>query len=173
VPAAGEPTVNRSVLVWIHGGSLVGGNGKSEARWLAHDGNIVVVSINYRLGPLGYLYTEVVGHDGNYGLHDQLLALHWVKENIVHFGGDPNQVTIAGQSAGSWSVSALVLCPLAKGLFHRAIMQSGAATTATISKEVALKHTVQLAIHLNCTHEGPKMITCLRGKTVDQLLQVS
>ncbi len=121
------------VMVWIHGGSLVGGSG-SEAMYdgvaMARQG-IVFVSINYRLGLLGYfahpaLSAESPQHlSGNYGLLDQIEALRWVRDNIGAFGGDPQQVTIAGESAGALSVIALLSSPAARGLFAKAISQSG------------------------------------------------
>jgi para-nitrobenzyl esterase len=121
------------VMVWIHGGALVGGS-SSEPMYdgvkLAERG-IVVVSINYRLGLLGYLAHPALSAEspqrlsGNYGLLDQIEALRWVRDNIAVFGGDPGQVTIAGESAGALSVIALMASPLAQGLFTRAIVQSG------------------------------------------------
>jgi len=127
---AGE---TRPVFVWIHGGALTKGSGISDVRDgvpLAQQG-VVVVSLNYRLGALGYLaHPELSAESphkssGNYGVLDQIAALAWVKKNIAAFGGDPSRVTIGGESAGSWSVNALVASPLAKGLFIRAIGQSG------------------------------------------------
>jgi para-nitrobenzyl esterase len=121
------------VMVWIHGGALVGGSSSEpmyDGTRLAQQG-IVVVTINYRLGLLGYfahpaLSAESPQHlSGNYGLLDQLEALRWVHDNIAQFGGDPAQVTIAGESAGGLSSIALMASPLAQGLFVRAIVQSG------------------------------------------------
>lgn len=120
------------VLVYIHGGGFIAGDG-SELRYdgaaLARDG-IVVVTINHRLGPLGFLahpwLRDARGGSGNYGLMDQVAALRWVRRNIAAFGGDPRRVTIAGESAGSVSVSALVAAPAARGLFRAAIGESGA-----------------------------------------------
>ena len=123
----------RPVMLWIHGGGLIGGSGsrpREDGAALARKG-AVLVTINYRLGPLGYLaHPELTAESehnssGNYGLLDQIVALQWVQRNIASFGGDPNRVTIFGVSAGSWSVSYLVATPLAKGLFHQAIGQSG------------------------------------------------
>jgi para-nitrobenzyl esterase len=121
------------VMVWIHGGALLGG-GSSEPLYdgvkLARQG-IVLVSINYRLGLLGYfahpaLSAESPQHlSGNYGLLDQIAALRWVQDNIAAFGGDPGEVTIAGESAGGLSAIALMASPQAKGLFQKAIVQSG------------------------------------------------
>ena len=123
---------NAPVFVWIHGGSLVAGNG-SEAMYdgarLAAQG-LVVVTINYRLGVLGYLAHPQLseespdGVSGNYGLLDQVEALRWVQRNIAAFGGDPGRVTIAGESAGALSVMYLMAAPPAHGLFQRAVAQS-------------------------------------------------
>lgn len=127
---AGE---KRPVMVWVHGGALTRGSGATPA----YDGTamakkgVVLVTINYRLGPFGYLaHPELTAESpnrssGNYGSLDQIAALKWVQKNITAFGGDPSRVTIFGESAGSWSVNVLVASPLAKGLFHRAIGQSG------------------------------------------------
>src|SRR5205085_6818169 len=123
----------RPVFVWIHGGALTRGSGTSDVRDgvpLARRG-VVLVSVNYRLGALGYLaHPELTAESpqhasGNYGVLDQIAALTWVQKNIAAFGGDPAQVTIAGESAGSWSVNTLVASPLASGLFVRAIGESG------------------------------------------------
>lgn len=128
-------TAKLPVMVWIYGGGFVAGS-TSEARQdgshLAQQG-VVVVSMNYRLGIFGFLvHPELAkesGHNsaGNYGLLDQLAALRWVQDNIAGFGGNPGNVTIFGESAGSFSVSALMASPLAKGLFQKAIGESGAA----------------------------------------------
>ncbi|RIA46988.1 carboxylesterase type B [Hephaestia caeni] len=121
------------VMVWIHGGALVGGSSSEpmyDGAALAKRG-IVVVSINYRLGLLGFLAHPALSAEspqhvsGNYGLLDQIEALRWVRSNIAAFGGDPGQVTIAGESAGGLSVIALLASPMARGLFDRAITQSG------------------------------------------------
>jgi para-nitrobenzyl esterase len=132
---AAPPVEHRPVMVWIHGGGLTSGHG-GEATYdgtaLAKRG-VVLVTINYRLGPLGYfahplLSAESEHHaSGNYGTLDQIAALTWVQKNITKFGGDPQQVTIFGESAGSWSVNHLMATPLAKGLFQRAIGESGGA----------------------------------------------
>ena len=132
-PAAGA-TERLPVLFWIHGGAFIAGHG-AEPRYdgarLASRG-IIVVTSNHRLGAFGFLaHPELTAESahaasGNYGLLDQIAALAWVKRNIAAFGGDPGSVTIAGESAGSMSVSALMASPLAAGLFQRAIGQSGA-----------------------------------------------
>ena len=115
----------RPVLFWIHGGSHIYGSGRLlNGRTISREGNIVLVTINYRLGPLGYLY--IPGAPTNIGQLDQILALEWVRDNIEQFGGDPENVTIFGESAGATSVCTLMAMPKAKGLFNRAISQSGA-----------------------------------------------
>lgn len=131
--AAKSASARQPVLVWIHGGGFTEGSGEVavyDGAELARKG-LVVVTINYRLGVFGFLthpeLTKESGHQasGNYGLLDVLAALEWVKKNIAIFGGDPQSVTIAGQSAGASAVHALTASPLAKGLFHRAIAESG------------------------------------------------
>jgi para-nitrobenzyl esterase len=135
---AGSAADKRPVFFWIHGG----GNNEGSSSVPAYDGEglakkgLVVVVINYRLGVLGWLthpeLTKESGHNasGNYGLQDQIAALKWVRDNIAAFGGDPHRVTIAGQSAGASAVHNLVASPLAKGLFHRAIAESGSGVTS-------------------------------------------
>jgi para-nitrobenzyl esterase len=122
------------VMVWIHGGGFVAGSSsepRQDAGNLSKKG-VLVVSLNYRMGVFGFLALPALskesGHNasGNYGLMDQVAALQWVRQNIAAFGGDPGNVTIFGESAGSMSVSALMASPLARGLFHRAIGESGA-----------------------------------------------
>ena len=130
---AAQPEEQKPVMVWIHGGGLSSGHG-GEATYdgtaLAQRG-VVLVTINYRLGPLGYLAHPLLvaesEHDasGNYGTLDQVAALRWVRDNIAAFGGDSGRVTIFGESAGSWSVHHMVATPPANGLFHRAIGESG------------------------------------------------
>ena len=121
------------VMVWIHGGALRIGHGHLpmyDGGALTQKG-VVLVSINYRLGPMGFLAHEELsaespdGVSGNYGILDQIAALEWVRDNIAAFGGDPGNVTVFGESAGSWSVCYLYASPLTKGLIHRAIGQSG------------------------------------------------
>lgn len=132
--AAASPNERRPVMVWIHGGGLTRGSGSArnyDGEELARKG-VVLVTINYRLGAFGFLaHPELTGESahhssGNYGFLDQVAALEWVHRNIARFGGDPNRVTIFGESAGSWSVNLLMATPLAKGLFQRVIGESGA-----------------------------------------------
>lgn len=114
------------VMVWFHGGAYVAGSGESakyDPGALARTGDVVVVNVSYRLGIFGYLAPPGIGAD-NLGLHDQILALRWVRDNIAAFGGDAANVTAFGQSAGAHSVWSLLLSDEAEGLFHRAILQS-------------------------------------------------
>ena len=129
---------HRPVMVWIHGGGFTNGSGSDEwyeGSTFSERGNVVVVTLNYRLGALGFLYLAGVGgtdyaESGNLGMLDQVAALKWVRDNIAAFGGDPGNVTIFGESAGSMSVCTLMGMPRAKGLFRRAIAESGALNLA-------------------------------------------
>lgn len=128
-------TGKRPVLVWLHGGAFIIGAGRwgwYHGETLAKEQDVVVVTVNYRVGALGYLDVSQFGPEyadsGNHGLLDQIAALEWVKANIARFGGDPDAVTVAGQSAGGISVSCLLACERAKGLFRRAIVMSGPPT---------------------------------------------
>ena len=133
----GADAGRRPVMVWFHGGAFILGSGSTliyDGTQLAREGDVVVVTCNYRLGALGYLNWRSLaadsGHglpDTNLGLRDQLAVLEWVREHIECFGGDPENVTIFGESAGGMSVGTLLGTPRAEGLFHRAILQSGAA----------------------------------------------
>ncbi|XP_054165717.1 cholinesterase-like [Oppia nitens] len=171
------PNIPKAVMFFIHGGGLQTGsifllsfyNGSILAT-----NDVVVVTTNYRLGPFGFLYGADESAPGNVGFYDQLLALKWVRDNIEAFGGDPNQVTIFGESAGSWSVSAHILSPLSRGLFHRAIMQSGSVMfykdRYPINKTDALNNAKQMARSLNCTETH--WLQCLRTVEPKQLVQL-
>jgi len=120
----------RPVMVWIHGGGLRSHEARAyDGRFLAKRGNVVVVTFNYRLNALGFSFIPDI-LTAPLGLLDQITALKWVRDNIENFGGDAENVTIFGESAGGWSVSTLLVMPEAKGLFHRAIAQSGACNPA-------------------------------------------
>jgi para-nitrobenzyl esterase len=142
----GADSKKRPVMVWLHGGAFVIGSGSEPiyiSDRLARRGDVVVVTVNYRLGTLGFLNLKEVTKGaipatGNEGLLDMVAALQWVKDNIAAFGGDPANVTIFGESAGGMSVGALLGLPAAKGLFHKAIPQSGACHTAA-SKAQAVR----------------------------------
>lgn len=150
---AESPDEALPVMVWIHGGGLFAGWGHAavyDGKAFARQG-VVLVSINYRLGALGSLaHPELTAESshaasGNYGFLDQIAALEWVHENITAFGGDPNRVTIFGESAGALSVFALLASPLTEGLFHRAIAQSGSLpTNGEIGEERGVAFAVKL-----------------------------
>ncbi len=171
---ARSPNEKRPVLVWIYGGGFnSGGSGCPiyDGEGLARKG-IVFVSINYRVGPFGFfahpeLTREANYHaSGNYGLLDQIAALKWVHEDIAGFGGDRNNVTIAGQSAGSMSVNCLVASPLAKGLFQRAIAESGASFSRNpMLLEAAEKVGTEAAGRLNAS-----TLSELRAKSSEEIL---
>ena len=129
----------RPVMVWLHGGGYTNGNGIEQEGYkgenLSRKGDIVFVSINHRLGPIGFTDLSGVGgekykHSGNVGALDMVAALEWVKENIANFGGDPDNVTIMGQSGGGAKVCTLAAMPKAAGLFHKAVPLSGSSTSA-------------------------------------------
>ncbi|KAH9408269.1 hypothetical protein TYRP_011940 [Tyrophagus putrescentiae] len=162
----------RAVMVWIHGGAFEVGSIFSRlynGQHFASEEGVIFVSIAYRLGPLGFLSGG--GVPPNLGLHDQILALKWVQENIAAFGGDPSKVTIFGESAGGMSVGALVLSPLARGLFKRAIAQSGVPLAFTDSLEQSLERTKRFAPKVNCSVDKDLQATvqCIKGKTPAEL----
>ncbi len=173
----GEP---RPVMVFIHGGGFATGSG-SEAMYdgteLAKQG-LVVVTFNYRLDILGFLAhplltAESAEHSsGNYGLLDQVAALEWVRRNIDQFGGDPARVTIFGESAGGRSVSVLMASPLAKGLFHRAVAQSGALRGVDTPLRTQEQRGERLAGAVGCA-ERPDPLRCLRARPFEELATVS
>lgn len=138
-PASKAPEKGRPVMVWIHGGTFVTGSGiipLYDGERMAKNGDVVVVTINYRLGPLGFLHLTPKG-DGltsNAGLLDQIAALEWVRDHISAFGGNPDEVTVFGESAGAMSIAALLAMPAAEGLFQRAILQSGASQVLPTSQ---------------------------------------
>jgi para-nitrobenzyl esterase len=167
-----------AVMVWIHGGGLTQGAGKEfDPTPLVEGGPVIVVTLNYRLGLLGFLAHPALDHEGhlagNYGLMDQQLALEWVKRNIAAFGGNPHRVTVFGESAGGLSVYSQLASPLAAGLFERAIAQSGAyasfadyldhivpiATAETVSTP-AVESGIAVANSLGCASQTA---ACLRS----------
>ncbi|KDR15335.1 Esterase FE4, partial [Zootermopsis nevadensis] len=161
------------VMVWIHGGGFLVGTGNSKyfpPTYLL-DHNVVLVTLNYRLGILGFLSAVDEVLPGNYGMKDQVAALVWVHENIKKFGGNPNCVTLFGSSAGGTNVHFHVLSPISKGLFHRAITQSGTALAPfAVSTERALNQTMKLASLLGCPAvPTTKLVTCLRTKNASDV----
>lgn len=163
------------VWIFMHGGGLVTGAGAQfDASPLVSAHKIIVVTINYRLGALGLLSHQALdgnGIAGNYGLMDQQLAFKWVRDNIQHFGGNPHRVTIGGESAGGFSTLAHLASPASKGLFHAAIVESGATGLFTVPA-VAAQETrgASFATALGCTGFDQQIAACLRNAPVAALL---
>ncbi|XP_048515845.1 esterase FE4-like isoform X3 [Athalia rosae] len=154
-------TESRPVMFLLHGGAFTLGDGGFalfSPDYLMESSNIVFVSINYRLGILGFLNLDDEVAPGNMGLKDQVAALQWVKENISRFGGDPNNVTIFGGSAGAASVHYLLLSPLAKGLFHKGIVESGVVLNPWANIEETVSHARRLVSMLGRDLTDPKEI---------------
>nr|Q01470.1 RecName: Full=Phenmedipham hydrolase; AltName: Full=Phenylcarbamate hydrolase [Pseudarthrobacter oxydans]AAA22078.1 phenmedipham hydrolase [Pseudarthrobacter oxydans] len=157
---------SRPVLVWIHGGGLLTGSGNLPnyaTDTFARDGDLVGISINYRLGPLGFL--AGMG-DENVWLTDQVEALRWIADNVAAFGGDPNRITLVGQSGGAYSIAALAQHPVARQLFHRAILQSPPFGMQPHTVEESTARTKALARHL-----GHDDIEALRHEPWERLIQ--
>jgi carboxylesterase type B len=169
------------VLLMIHGGGLANGAGdQHDGSLIVNTDHIIVVSINYRLGVFGFLNvpglsTSPLTAGGNYGLLDQIAALRWVHRNIAGFGGDPGQVTIAGESAGGWSVCALMTSPLARGLLHGAIMESGScpSQTPTDAQSAGLAFAAQAGCAAATTTGTTTTASCLRNAPESALLSAS
>lgn len=184
--AARAEAERRPVMVWIHGGGHTSGSGSQswyDGAALARRG-VVVVTINYRLGPFGFLAHPALSREsvekvsGNYGLLDQVAALEWVQQNIGAFGGDRDCVTIFGESAGASSVTALMTCPAARGLFHRVIAQSGFAAgyrrlrDPWLGQDSMESMGLDIAGALGVT-DGPEAAAALRAISADELLKAA
>jgi para-nitrobenzyl esterase len=179
-PIPSSPTA--PVMVWVHGGGFSSGGSSLPAiapsgAALCEAHQAVVVSINYRLGPLGFLAHPILGAaSGNYGIQDQQAALKWVQKNIAAFGGDAKRVTLLGESAGAHSVCVHLVSAGSQGLFHRAVMESGACPQAFPINSVVQKRADaeaqagSLAQAAGCA-TAADVPTCLRGKSVTDLLQ--
>ncbi|XP_069802321.1 fatty acyl-CoA hydrolase precursor, medium chain-like [Dendropsophus ebraccatus] len=170
-PSDHEKDEKLPVMVFIHGGGLVmGGAIMFDGSALSAYENVVVVSIQYRLGLLGFFSSGDDRAPGNYGFFDQVAALQWVQKNIADFSGDPNSVTIFGESAGGMSVSALVASPLTKGLFHRAIAESGVILlpllVAKSTEEVVFIRNIVANIS-GC--EVDTVVDCLKAKSEEEM----
>ncbi|XP_032942623.1 neuroligin-4, X-linked isoform X2 [Catharus ustulatus] len=163
----------KPVMVYIHGGSYMEGTGNMiDGSILASYGNVIVVTINYRLGVLGFLSTGDQAAKGNYGLLDQIQALRWIEENIGSFGGDPKRVTIFGSGAGASCVSLLTLSHYSEGLFQKAIIQSGTALSSWAVNYQPAKYTRILADKVGCDMlDTTDLVECLRNKNYKELIQ--
>jgi len=172
-----RPRTRRSaVMVWIYGGGFYSGTttlNLYDGKILAALNNIIVVSIGYRVGAFGFLSLDDPSAPGNAGMFDQLMGLEWVQQNIRHFGGDPNSVTLFGESAGSVSVSLHLLSPLSHNKFHRAILQSGSSNMpwATLLQTEAKRRSLELATILGCQKTDDMVVVadCLRRFTPQRL----
>lgn len=177
-PPTARPKGKLPVMVWIHGGGFAAGAG-SEPRYtnskLVEQG-VVLVTLNYRLGVFGFFAGSELavlndGHAGNYGLMDMVAALQWVKQNIAAFGGDPGNVTIFGESAGSFAVSALTAAPSARGLFQKVIGESGAFFASTLALASAAERGAKDQAWAESI--GAKSLADLRAMPADALLQAA
>jgi len=164
----------KPVMVWFHGGGFSGGSGDLyNADALAREGNVIVVTVNFRLGALGELAHPALDAEshvgGNYGLMDQMQSLRWVRDNIASFGGDPNNVTIFGESSGAIGIYTEIASPLAAGLFQKAIIESGAPADESLA--TAEDQGKALAQKVGCpTDASAAAAACLRKAPVDKLL---
>lgn len=171
------------VMVWLHGGWSVRGAGSLpvyDGRILAEEQNVIVVTINYRLGPFGFMAHPKLSEEakirgigltsGNYGILDQIQALKWLQKNIRAFGGDPSRVTVFGQSAGAASTLVLLASPLNQGLFSRAIILSGRFRSNHALLSEKERQGLKLSRRIGCN--GSNELECLRGKTTNEVLGV-
>ena len=163
---------NRPVMVWLHGGGFAYGSGAwpvYDGANLARKGDAVIVTINHRLNVFGYLYlgafSDAYAKSGNAGMLDAVLALEWVRDNIAAFGGNPANVTIMGESGGGAKVCALLAMPAAKGLFHRAIVQSGPALRG-LAKEPAVRLAKAVLEDLRVPENDLKALACVPPQTL-------
>ncbi|XP_059613338.1 venom carboxylesterase-6-like [Phlebotomus argentipes] len=161
------------VFIYIHGGAFMFGSGSSfTPERVVENQEMVFVTINYRVGAMGFLSTEDEVVPGNMGLKDQVVALQWVKENIHFFGGNPNSVTLTGLSAGGASTHLHYFSPLSRGLFHRGVSQSGCALNPWVLAENSRNKAMAVAAHLECpTGNAKKMIMCLKKKPAEEVVR--
>jgi para-nitrobenzyl esterase len=164
------------VMVWIHGGGFILGHSyeTTPGQYLAKKENVIVVSINYRLGAFGFMaHPEISrangGSSGNYGMQDQLFALQWVRNNIKNFGGDVNNITVFGESAGGMSICNLLVSPMSQGLFQKAIIESGPCFSPYPDLAFMEKQGQEMERQLHCdVQKNP--LACMRDKTAKEIL---
>ena len=167
-----------AVIIWIYGGGFWSGTTTLEyydLRAMAAEQNIIMVGIQYRVASLAFLFFDTEDVPGNAGMFDQLQAIQWVKENIAQFGGDPNRITLMGESAGACSVSLHLLSPLSRNLFSQAIMQSASALTpwGVVSKAEGMRRSLRLAQNLKCPHDASdtrSSIDCMRKLNASEIV---
>ncbi|XP_013394227.1 acetylcholinesterase-like [Lingula anatina] len=175
VPGSTNTSNNRAVMVWIYGGGYnIGGTSVYSFKEFAVTGDVIVVSMNYRLNVFGFLSTGDNSIPGNIGLWDQIEALKWIKKNIQYFGGDPGRVTIFGESAGGSCVTQLALTHASSGLFHRLISQSGAANAYWATSENGPELAVRTGNIVGCpTANITALVNCLRTIDAEELVNAS
>ena len=170
---------NKTVMLWIYGGGFVLGESSAyDGSYLALYGDVIVVTINYRVGAFGFFSTLDKASPGNYGLLDQILAMTWVQQNIRSFGGDPSSVTIFGESAGGLSVSHHLLNTATRGLFKRGIIHSGANFGDTEMCRNVRESALKLGILIGCLNSSTtlhqmnttQLVQCLRTKSIEELI---
>nr|NP_001246966.1 neuroligin 1, isoform E [Drosophila melanogaster]NP_731172.2 neuroligin 1, isoform D [Drosophila melanogaster]AAF53998.3 neuroligin 1, isoform D [Drosophila melanogaster]ABC86275.1 RE29404p [Drosophila melanogaster]AFH06285.1 neuroligin 1, isoform E [Drosophila melanogaster] len=170
-----------AVLVYLHGESFEWNSGNPyDGSVLSSYGEVIVVTVNYRLGVLGFLRPSIDAHNiANYALLDQIAALHWIKENIEAFGGDNSRVTLMGHSTGAACVNYLMVSPVASGLFHRAILMSGSAMSDWAASNQSLQLTMQIAHALECplnehveAEDDDVLLDCLRHRRYQDILHI-
>uniref|UniRef100_A0A182SSC7 Carboxylic ester hydrolase n=1 Tax=Anopheles maculatus TaxID=74869 RepID=A0A182SSC7_9DIPT len=163
-----------STLFYIHGGAFMfGGGGFFSPKHVLRK-PMIMVTFNYRVGPLGFLSTEDDVIPGNFGLKDQVTALQWVKRNIHHFGGDPARVTLVGFSAGGASVHLHYLSPMSRGLFQNGIAHSGTALNPWVMAEDSARKAQQIAQRLGCPvddNTSQSMLACLRDRPAEDIVR--
>ena len=169
----------RPVMIWIHGGGyVIGSAAQYDASYLAAAGDVIIVTINYRLGLFGFFSTEDKRHPGNYGLWDALEAIKWNKKHIRSFGGNPNQITIFGESAGAFIAAELMVSPQSQGLFQRAILESGGNYMPeqydSETKETAIRALQYLdCLGMNDTQITDDSLQCLLQTDSSQILNAT
>ena len=176
VPYSLTRSRSRSVMIWVHGGGFIANNGDIDGERFALIGDVIYVSINYRLGPFGFFSTADSASPGNYGLWDQRLAFQWVHDNIADYGGDPNSVTIFGVSAGGGSVTFHSLYPGNRGLFQKVIAQSGVAVSIFSQDErgfISIQANKAFA-SLNCSSSTNELsMDCMRNLPTNAILSLT
>ncbi|XP_030040093.2 uncharacterized protein LOC115455607 [Manduca sexta] len=174
VPYREQKSKKFPVLVFIHGDSFEWSSGNPyDGRILASYGNIMVITVNFRLGILGFMKPSLTEHVyGNNGLLDQLAALQWIKDNIEDLNGDPNSVTLMGHGTGAACVNFLMLSPISNGLFHRAILMSGNALSDWAMTNDPTQYTLQVAQSLGCSPHSRNLMSCLQKKPLSEIKKV-
>ena len=179
VPNKIDVSRRKAVMIWIHGGAYEGGTGMVyDGSYLAAKADVIVVTINYRLGLFGFLTLNDTVAPGNFGLWDQILAMRWISESISAFGGDPSSVTIFGESAGGFSVGLQSLIPSNKGLFQRVIAESGVsnsylATVNKLGKDLSVVAGEALGCHLGVPPSTSKFIRCMRAQSAQRIVNIT